>query len=613
MVYLELLAPAKSYEYGVAAINSGADALYIGAPQFGARNSAGNSLEDIARLVEYAHKFSVKVYVTLNTLLFDNELEQARAMAHKLVEMGCDALIIQDMAYAMMGLDIPLHASTQAAASTVDKVRFIEEAGFERVILERFSSLEDIAKIRAASNIEIEAFVHGAICVAESGQCYMGQALSGRSGNRGVCSQLCRVKYNLVDGSGKVLIKDKHLLSLLDLNLSHHIPQLVDAGVTSFKIEGRLKDIVYLKNSVGHYRKELDKFISCNSGYKRSSVGDSQLHFTPNPSLSFSRSFTSYFISGSADGKLASFATPKAMGEYVGVVERKLQGGEIVISTNTEFVGGDGLCFINPDLSAGGSSVNSYRRQGNKSVVALNNSSSVVVGAKLYRNYNKVFSDKVTVDGTVRKIGVTIEVSLTRESVTLRATDIDGVTVIKHFDDRMDEAKNPEKVLKALTEQLSKSGDTIFEVLKVDVNGDSNIPFIAISQINSMRRELLIALEQRRLESYSKPSGAAIRHPKPYCELLDGRANITNSLSKEFYSLCGFKHISDGYDLSGVPKDAILMECRYCLRNEIGECLQKGGNPKKLFIEGAGDRFELLFSCKECRMRIKRAESPKHK
>lgn len=593
---IELLAPAKNYEYGVAAINAGADAVYIGAPKFGARYGATNSIDDIRRLTQYAHLFGAKVFVTLNTVLFDDELDQARVIAYSLSDVGVDALIVQDMSYLTFGLDVPLHASTQAAALTPEKVKFYQNAGFERVILERAMSLADIKAIREVTNVELEVFVHGAICVAMSGQCYMGQAVSGRSGNRGVCSQPCRSTYTLSNERGEVLVRDKHLLSLLDLNLSDYLPQLVESGVTSFKIEGRLKDISYLKNSVAYYRRAIDNI----EGISRSSVGESVTTFEPNPIKTFSRRYTSYFIEGKTIVPIASFHTAKALGEMMGSV-LGVSTNSFTMRCGAEFSGGDGICFIDGDGRFGGTNINSACRVGEVVTIYPNVMDGIVVGATIYRNSDKKYVDEVTSAKVTRQIATRIDLFFGERSY-IKATDTTGESVTLYIDEALEIATNSVRAQETLKKQLSRSGDTIFRITEVSIEGD--VPFMAVSRINSLRRELLEMLTDSRLAHYKRNTAHPLIYPAPYAKELDYKANVTNGLARQFYEKCGFERIEEGVECRGNVDGVELMTTRYCIRKEIGECLKDGGRHKELYINDGANSFKLHFDCGECRMKI---------
>ena len=408
---IELLAPAKDYLSAVDAIDCGADAIYIGAGRFGARYAATNTTEDIARVVEYAHRFGVKVYVTLNTLLFDDELHEAQAQAEALVAAGVDALIVQDMAYCRMGLKAPLHASTQTACSTVEQVQFFEKVGFERAILERNLSAAEIANIRKGSTVELEAFIHGAICVCHSGRCYLSRSMSERSGNRGQCSQPCRLPYDLTDGNGTIYIKGKHLLSVCDLDLSERVGVMLDAGVNSFKIEGRLKDRVYLRNIVSHYRRLLDKQIALRKDCKRASVGNSQINFDPNPAKSFTRGGGIYLFDGKRAG-VASFDTPKALGEKLGRVT-KVARGRFMLDSRATLANGDGICFIT-NGEAVGTNINAT----DGGWITPNRIDGIEVGTEIYRNYDRIFSLSVERSRIRRAIATTISIAFTESTIT---------------------------------------------------------------------------------------------------------------------------------------------------------------------------------------------------
>lgn len=592
---IELLAPAKNYEYGVAAINAGADAVYIGAPKFGARYGATNTLEDIHNLTKYAHQYGVKVFVTLNTVLFDSELQQAKEIAQSLVEIGVDALIVQDMSYLMFGLNIPLHASTQAAALTPEKALFYEQAGFERIILERAMSLEDIEAIRKVTTVELEAFVHGAICVSMSGQCYMSQAVAGRSGNRGVCAQPCRTTYNLLNEQGEILLKNKHLLSLQDLNLSDYIPQLIKSGITSFKIEGRLKDISYLKNSVAFYRQAIDR-----TGAKRSSVGESVIPFEPNPIKTFNRRFTPYFIEGKAIGKMASFETAKAIGEVIGRIDSVAKHRFSVV-TKEEFTGGDGVCFIDKEGNFGGTNINLATRDGKMLILNPNAMEGILQGATLYRNFDKKYIDSVTNAKLSRQIDTVIEVTF-NDHLYLKATDCTGINAEVEYIEPLEDAKNKWFSISTIKRQLSKSGDTIFNITDVQINGE--VKFLGAATLNLLRRGLLEYLRENRLLHYQRNEARKIRFPKLPTNQLDYRANVTNALSRAFYKKCGATIIEDGIECRKEITGIELMNTRYCIRKEIGECLKEGGKHKKLFLEDGTNRFELIFDCKTCRMKL---------
>ena len=593
---IELLAPAKELQSAVDAVDCGADAVYIGAAQFGARHAATNSVEDIAKAVEYAHRFGVKVYATLNTLIFDDELQAAKEQAEALVAAGVDALIVQDMAYCRMGLDVPLHASTQTACSTVEQVRFFEDVGFERAILERNLSLAEIENICDKTNIEIEAFVHGAICVCHSGRCYLSRSMSDRSGNRGECSQPCRLPYDLTDGKGTIYIKGKHLLSVTDLDLSQRIGQMLDAGVNSFKIEGRLKDRVYLRNVVSHYRRLLDEQIAHRAECRRASVGVSHIEFEPNTAKSFTRGGGTYLFDGKRAG-VASFDTPKALGERIGRVT-KVVGGRFAVDSTLRLATGDGVCFITGG-EAVGTNINAVEGQW----ITPNRIDGIKVGTELYRNFDRLFSAAVERSRIRRAIEVSVEVVFTDKSITATATDCTGVSASVTMEISTDEAKNTEKMEAVVVEQMSKSGQTIFDVVRVDV---SAVRFVPASVVATLRRELLAALEQQRVALYSHSRGFEERVGAlyPRAELTE-QDNVTNAVAREFYAQHGVKSIASGLDIEPSTVGHRVMVTDYCIRREIGQCLLcKPTISGELFLERGRKRYKLVFDCKKCQMSL---------
>ena len=593
---IELLAPAKELQSAVDAVDCGADAVYIGAAQFGARHAATNSVEDIAKAVEYAHRFGVKVYATLNTLIFDDELQAAKAQAEALVAAGVDALIVQDMAYCRMGLDVPLHASTQTACSTVEEVRFFEDVGFERAILERNLFLAEIENICDKTNIEIEAFVHGAICVCHSGRCYLSRSMSDRSGNRGECSQPCRLPYDLTDGKGTIYIKGKHLLSVTDLDLSQRIGQMLDAGVNSFKIEGRLKDRVYLRNVVSHYRRLIDEQIALRTECRRASVGVSHIEFEPNTAKSFTRGGGTYLFDGKRAG-VASFDTPKALGERIGRVT-KVVGGRFAVDSTLRLATGDGVCFITGG-EAVGTNINAVEGQW----ITPNRIDGIKVGTELYRNFDRLFSAAVERSRIRRAIEASVEVVFTDKSITATATDCTGVSASVTMEISTDEAKNTEKMETVVVEQMSKSGQTIFDVVRVDV---SAVRFVPASVVAGLRRELLAALEQQRVAVYSHSRGFEERVGAlyPRAELTE-QDNVTNAVAREFYAQHGVESIADGLDIAPSTADHRVMVTDYCIRREIGQCLLcKPTISGELFLERGRKRYKLVFDCKKCQMSL---------
>ena len=594
---VELLAPAKDYASAVAAVDYGADAVYIGGAKFGARQAAGNPAEEIARVAEYAHRYGVRVHATLNTLVWDDELEEAERQARELIAAGVDALIVQDMALRRMSLPVELHASTQVCNSTPEGARFLGEAGFARVILERNLSLDEIRAICSATTAEVECFVHGAICVGFSGRCFLSRSMSGRSGNRGACSQPCRLAWDLTDGKGRTYIAGKHLLSVRDMNLSHRIGDLLDAGVTSFKIEGRLKDTNYIKNVVAYYRRAVDEALAVRPGFVRSSVGESVPDFTPDPSKSFTRGESEYFFAGKRPG-VASFDTPKAVGEYVGRVA-KVFGSGFVLSGEAELAPGDGICFIAP-RGVTGTNVNAA--EGRR--ITPNRMEGIVVGAEVYRNSDRLFNLRLERSRTRRVIPVAAVAEASAEGFTITYTDCEGVTASAGRAVPLDAAKNPEANAAALRAQAMKSGDTIFTVRDVEVRGAEW--FVPASLAAEVRREAFSALDgarrNRPLEHRILPENPAARYPS---EELTAEENVTNRLAEAFYRDHGVVRIERGLDLAPTTAGRRVMRSAYCIRREIGECLREHPRLRgDLYLEHGAHRYRLEFDCAACEMSL---------
>ena len=594
---VELLAPAKDYASAVAAVDYGADAVYIGGAKFGARQAAGNSTEEIARVVEYARRYGVRVHAALNTLVWDDELEEAERQARELIAAGVDALIVQDMALRRMSLPVELHASTQVCNSTPEGARFLGEAGFARVILERNLSLDEIRAICSATAAEVECFVHGAICVGFSGRCFLSRSMSGRSGNRGACSQPCRLAWDLTDGRGRTYIAGKHLLSVRDMNLSHRIGDLLDAGVTSFKIEGRLKDTNYIKNVVAYYRRAVDEALAVRPGFVRSSAGESVPDFTPDPSKSFTRGESEYFFAGKRPG-VASFDTPKAVGEYVGRVA-KVFGNGFTLLGEAELAPGDGICFITPH-GVTGTNVNAA--EGRR--ITPNRMEGIVVGAEVYRNSDRLFNLRLERSRTRRVIPVTAVAEASAEGFTITYTDCEGVTASAARTVPLDRAKNPGANASALRVQAMKSGDTIFAVRDAEVRGAEW--FVPASLAAEVRREALSALDEARrnrpLEHRILPENPAARYPS---ERLTAEENVTNRLAEAFYRDHGVREIERGLDLAPTTAGHRVMRSAYCIRREIGECLRERPRLRgDLYLEHGAHRYRLEFDCAACEMSL---------
>lgn len=607
---VELLSPAKNLEQGMAAIDHGADALYIGAASFGARCAAGNSMEDIEALVRYAHLYGSKVFATVNTLLFDDELPAAEKMMWQLYNAGVDAAIVQDM--ALLELDLPpieLHASTQTHNVDVRRIKFLEQVGFKRIILARETSLEQMALIRNEVSADLESFVQGALCVCYSGQCYLSHYLTGRSGNRGCCTQPCRSSYNLLNGEGRVLKHDAHLLSLKDFSAAQYVESMIDAGVTSFKIEGRLKDLSYVKNVTAYYRLLLDSIIARREGLRPASSGKTRFFFTPDLERTFNRGFTDYFLSGRH--KMASHSTQKSLGKKTGEV-LSVKGNQLIVRTNEQLSSGDGLCYFNDDDRLEGFLVNYV--EGNR--VVCNKPLAIRPGTILWRNNDYAFEKKLQGVSSERKISVYMMVERADGSLTLRIADEDGCEAIASIECAFDVARDEVKAREQIVHQLSKLGGTPFVASRIDVN-IAKIPFVAASSVNELRRKALEMLAEKRVESF-RPSGTpVVINDVPYFEtLLDGRANVVNRLSEQFYRRHGVFDIEHGPDMPGggyhgdnssIP----LMTTKYCLRYELGQCLLHKCNRKvdeeykgDLFLLNNGRKFKLAFDCKHCEMQL---------
>lgn len=594
--HIELLCPARDYRAAIAAVDCGADALYIGAGDFGARRAATNTTEDIARVVAYAHLFGVRVYVTLNTILYDDELERAERLARDLIAVGVDALIVQDMAYREMNLPVELHASTQVCNMTPEGAKFLEDSGFTRVILERALSLDEIINIRRHTSVDLECFVHGAICVGHSGRCYLSRSQSSRSGNRGECSQPCRLTYDLVTERGEKLISGKHLLSVKDMDLSARIGELIDAGVMSFKIEGRLKDDTYIKNIVSFYRDAIDSALAGHSGYCRSSVGRSDREFTPDPKKSFSRDGGEYMYSGKRAG-VASLLTPKSVGELIGTVE-SISRNSFRLSHNMATISaGDGLCFIAGDGIVG---TNVNRVDGN--TVEPNRMDAIKVGMKVYRNYDHLFTQTVERSRLRRAISAECILDITSTRIRVRYVDCEGVDVEVCRDVELDRAKNADKMRSVAEEQMTKSGDSIFRIESVEVRGAEW--FASAKLLAEMRREALSRLASKRAErtlphDIRLDDGTA-QYPE---RRLTPQHNVVNSLSRRFYMRHGVEHIVEGLDSWSSTHGECVMESSYCIRREIGECLKRGTKRRDtLYLEHGRHRYRLDFDCAKCRM-----------
>lgn len=625
MRQIELLAPARDYEHGYAALLCGADALYVGAPRFGARAAAGVAEADIARLCRAAHGFGARVYVAMNTLLYDDELAAAEQIAIRMWEAGADALIVQDMAFLRMNLPpVALHASTQTCNLEPEQIRFLARAGFSRVILERALHRDEIREIEKPAREEgvgLEAFVHGAICVGYSGRCYLSRSAGPRSGNRGDCSQPCRVSWTLFDERMQSLIRDRHLLSVQDLNLTPSLEEMIDIGVDSFKIEGRLKDIAYVKNIVSWYRHRLDAIIASHSGLERSSRGVSSIEFEPAPQKSFSRGASLYFFSERRN-RVASFDTPKAVGERIGRIERvgrdffelasdETSRGTRVLSPTFQgetngpvnpgsslLSAGDGICFVDAAGSLRGTHINGT--EGGR--IYPNRMEGLKSGMELFRNHDATFVAAAGRSRDRRSLEVTAQIEITATGIRLTYTDGD-IYGEAFREGAFDPAQQPARAEETIRTQVAKTGDTVFRVTKADIVRDA-ARFVPLSLLNELRREATARLSENILRNHTRPPRKPEDKTFPYpTAAISGEMNVTNRLSEAFYRDHGVRQIEPGYDLQADLAGKRVMQSRYCLRHEIGECLREHPRYRgKLYLGNGPHRYELQFDCTACRM-----------
>lgn len=628
---IELLAPAKNLECGIAAIDHGADAVYIGAAQFGARQTAGNSTDDIAELTRYAHQFGAAVYVTVNTIVYEKELAALEHLLKQLVEMGVDAILVQDMAvleiykklkaeYVARGYRMPaLHASTQTDNRSADKVKWLKENGFERVVLARELSLEEITDIhKAHPDVELEAFVHGALCVSYSGACYASQYFFNRSANRGECAQFCRMAFDLKDSDGETLIEDSYLLSLKDMCQLDRLGDLLEAGVCSLKIEGRLKDANYVKNVVATYSEALNAYIAKHTGkYCRSSYGRCTYTFTPALEKTFNRGFTHYFFNG-RQKDISSFNTPKAMGEYVGYV-KEIRRGSFNVAGTAMFANGDGLCFFNRQKKLEGFRVN---RVENNRLYPLTMPKNLEPGMALYRNNDIEFERAMQGKTSTRKLQVRFVVDVVDGKLTFTATDECGHSANVVLNE------TPEKAQKSqhdnIVKQLEKLGNTVWTANEISINNSADEFFIPSSRLAAVRRELLEALENTPVANHTDKqavdetaTNSVNANNTVYADTIN-IANVANTTAQNYYEAHGVKNAPTAFELnsdykagsttapSAVPP---LMTCRYCLRYALGYCVKNGGKRptwhEPLHLEAKnGIRVRLAFNCAKCQMEV---------
>jgi putative protease len=603
---VEILAPAKNLYQGMAAINAGADAVYIGAPQFGARTNATNSVEDIAELVQYAHLFKAQVFVVLNTILYDNELDTCKKLIYELYEVGVDALIIQDM--AIMEMDLPpivIHASTQANNRDPKHVKFLADAGMKRAVLARELNLDQVKEIHEATDIELEFFVSGALCVSFSGNCYMSVAGGERSANRGSCAQNCRLPYHLFDGTGKMLIANSHLLSIKDLDLSDQLPNLIEAGITSFKIEGRLKDIVYVKNNVSYLRKKLDAFLEGNDKFQKASSGRTFYNFEPEMDRSFNRGYTDYFVNHRKE-RIGSWETPKSQGQVIGKVLEVKEDGYL-IENSYKLNNGDGLYFVNGDGEPDGAQINTIVNE----LVIPNTYKYIKPGTMIYRNsdaeFNKLLERE---DSAIRKIGVRLIFSETPKGFQLKAVDEDGHESISTLVCEKEESRQGDVVLENIKKNISKTGNTPFIADEIDIQ-ISKPWFLPISKINELRRDVLEKLIDVRVQGYVRKEKKIEKTSHPYpVQKLDFMYNVSNEMARAFYFRHGVTEIEKAFELQWDPGKARVMTTKYCVKYELGKCprYQRETMGEKLVeplvLKHGQNEYKLKFNCKPCEMEI---------
>ena len=588
---IELLSGVKNLEIGKAAINAGADAVYIGAHKFGARVNANNNLKDIEELTKYAHKFDVKVYVVLNTILYDKELKEVQEIIDKLNSFNIDGLIIQDFGILELNLHyIPIIASTQMHNIDIEHIKFLEEVGFKRVILGRELTIEEIKEIKNQTSIELECFIHGALCVSYSGRCYMSEHLAKKSGNRGECIQPCRLPYSLVDSTGKVLIENKYLLSLKDLSSENDIESLIDAGITSFKIEGRLKDIDYVSNVTYFYRKKIDEITK-----KKSSLGEIFSDIEPDIEKTFNRSFTDYFRHGRQKDILA-LNSPKSLGKLIGEV-KEVSKDYFVLSKKNNLISGDGICFFDKNNDLKGSNV--VRVEGEK--IFLNEKQDLRLKDKIYRNYDLQFDKNIRAkEAFKRKIGLKVVFRETQKGFFVSFSNSENI-ISKEVEIKKDFSLNKEKAIENIKTQFSKLGNSDFYLKEIKIDFYNKPLFIPSSLLNNLRRELIEEInssyiykrEERELKKDSKI--------KYYLDKLSYEYNISNKLAENFYKKHGVKKIDKAFEIKGGDK---LMTTKHCLKYFLGQCQKQDLKEPLYLINEKGQRFLLKFDCKKCQMEI---------
>ena len=608
---LELLAPARNADFGIEAINHGADAVYIGGPSFGARAGAGNPIADIERLVGHAHRFNARVLVALNTILRDDELETAHSLIWQYWNAGAEALIVQDM--GLLELDLPpiaLHASTQCDIRTPQKARFLENVGFSQMVLARELSLAQIREIAAQTSATLEFFVHGALCVSYSGQCYLSHAHTGRSANRGDCSQACRLPYSLADRQGQVLVAHKHLLSLKDNDQTANLRALIDAGIRSFKIEGRLKDLSYVKNVTAHYRQQIDAILEERRELRRSSSGCCTFTFTPQTEKTFNRGTTDYFVKD-RNADVGAFDSPKFVGDRIGTVTQ-LGRKHFDVTTSAPLHNGDGLTFFTPEGELNGLRINlaepltgGYRLSPTLTDGRL--PAGLQAGTTIYRNHDQEFERLLEKKSAERRILLRLHFTETPTGFALQLTDDGGLTVTARIEHAKEAAQNAERALAALRDNLGKLGNTIYRAETIDID-TASAWFIPISTLNALRREAIEALDAARLTAYVRPARRIAQEPPAQYpeDALSYLGNVYNAKARAFYEKHGVRLVEPAYECQQETGEVSLMVTKHCIRFSLNLCPKqvKGIRPEPLLLINGKEKLTLRFDCKPCEMHV---------
>ena len=612
--HLELLAPAKNADFGIEAIDHGADAVYIGGPSFGARANAGNPVADIERLANYAHRFNARVLVTLNTILKDDELEAARKLVWQFYEAGADALIVQDM--GLLELDLPpiqLHASTQTDIRSAAKARFLEQVGFSQIVLARELSLDQIRSIAGQTSAILEFFVHGALCVSYSGLCNISHAQTGRSANRGDCSQACRLPYSLSDNNGQVIVENKHLLSMKDNDQSDNLAALIEAGISSFKIEGRLKDLSYVKNITAHYRQRLDEIMTGQVIYQRASSGRSTISFTPKPEKTFNRGATDYFVNDRKTD-IGAFDSPKFVGEKIGTV-LKTGRDNFDIDSAAALNNGDGVAYFNAEQELVGMRINRADRlsstgQHYRLWPSLSNGrlpTDLHLGSTLYRNHDQEFERQLEKKSAERRIPLQLRLAETADGFSLQLTDDGGISVSVSIVQAKEAAQNKERAEQSLRENLGKLGTTIYSAADIEL-ATTQAWFIPASSLNALRRSAVDALDAARHAAYRRPERtAALEPPAAYPEdALSYLGNVFNAKARAFYEKHGVSVIEPAYECHAEKGEVSLMITKHCLRYSFNLCHKqvKGIRPDPMILMNGKEKLTLRFDCKPCEMHV---------